>query len=307
MNNKEINKIYLGIGHSMLLIDGELYASGKARYKDESYQFIHIPMSKKVSDVSIGSKHTILLTDKGEIFVCGKNTNGQLGIGKRTQEILDFIEIPLKGRIKIVSCGGNHTILYTNHGDIFVFGANEFGQLGLDTMEDVYTPTLLMNDRNIKYIKCGFNHSLIYKYNGELYGFGRNNDGRLGLETMNLRVSKPTLILVDDHIEILSCGDQNTAFKKTNGEFFVMGNNLYGQLGNGKEENIHKSFLLLCDTSIVHISCGFRHTIIYKSNGEFICFGMNDFGQLGTKNISLENNQPHFFSIKIFQFYLHKT
>lgn len=35
----------------------------------------------KVNDVSCGENHTILLSVKGDVYVMGSNTQGQLGIG----------------------------------------------------------------------------------------------------------------------------------------------------------------------------------------------------------------------------------
>lgn len=35
-----------------------------------------------VADVAVGESHLIVLTDRGDVFVIGENTNGQLGLGK---------------------------------------------------------------------------------------------------------------------------------------------------------------------------------------------------------------------------------
>ena len=48
-----------------------------------------------------------------------------------------------------------YTIIYRDNGDILVFGDNKWGQLGLGHDEDINTPTLLINDKNIRNIICG--------------------------------------------------------------------------------------------------------------------------------------------------------
>ena len=36
----------------------------------------------KVSQIALGGKHSLLLTNKGHLFVCGYGSQGQLGLGK---------------------------------------------------------------------------------------------------------------------------------------------------------------------------------------------------------------------------------
>ena len=78
----------------------------------------------------------------------------------------------------------NSTFLYKKNGDLFVFGNNEDGQLGLGDNEDRNKPTLLLqakqsegNNKDIKMISCGANHSMIYCNNGDLFVFGDSEFG----------------------------------------------------------------------------------------------------------------------------------
>ena len=48
-------------------------------------------------------------------------------------------------------------------GDVLVFGNNAWGRLGLGHNNDVNTPTLLMNDKNIRNIICGKHHPRLPK------------------------------------------------------------------------------------------------------------------------------------------------
>ena len=50
---------------------------------------------------------------------------------------------------KNIICGGYHTIIYKNNGDVLVFGYNDDGQLGLGHNNNINIPTLLMNDKTI--------------------------------------------------------------------------------------------------------------------------------------------------------------
>ena len=57
--------------------------------------------------------------------------------------------------IKQIICGSYHTMIYRNNGEVFVFGYNDEGQLGVGDNQDRNKPELLMTDPEIKEIICG--------------------------------------------------------------------------------------------------------------------------------------------------------
>ena len=188
----------------------------------------------------------------------------------------------------------NYNFLYKKNGDVFVFGSNNYGKLGLDidTINgDILRPTLMMNDKNIKIICCGHDHSIIYiysdinKYKNNLYVIGDNQYGQLGLND-NINRNKLTLLSLDtyDTIKMISCGDDHSIIYKNSGELLVFGKNNNGQLGLGDHNNRNKPTLLMNDKTIKIIYCKNDHSIIYKNNGDLLVFGNNRFGQLGFKD-----------------------
>ena len=57
-----------------------------------------------------------------------------------------------------------HNFIYNNNNELYSFGNNRFGQLGLGDIENRNKPTLLLKDKiKIKLISIGKSHSLIYK------------------------------------------------------------------------------------------------------------------------------------------------
>lgn len=121
--------------------------------------------------------------DTGELYTWGKNNiNGQLGVGDFNDH-----EVPTKVEslqyVKTVSCGGFHTIavlgacsivnlsknalMLPENEDIFVWGKNDFGQLGIGPLphnpyKKVESPTHLpaFSSHRTKQICCGFRHSV---------------------------------------------------------------------------------------------------------------------------------------------------
>lgn len=87
---------------------------------------------KQVRKVSCGLHHTAFVTGEGEIYTCGNNENGQLGLkDTRSRYTPTVLEELSQYRFKSVACGYYHTLALTEQGEVFVFGRNDRGQLGL--------------------------------------------------------------------------------------------------------------------------------------------------------------------------------
>ena len=74
-----------------------------------------------------------------------------------------------------------HTVLVKENNDVLVFGANDYGQLGLGHNDDQNKPQTLMQGIAIRQIACGCNHTIILQDDNDVLIFGRNDNGRLGL------------------------------------------------------------------------------------------------------------------------------
>jgi len=87
---------------------------------------------------------------------------------------------------------------------------------------------------------------LHYQKNGDVYSFGNYKDGRLGLGDINDNINKPTLIksLSNKNIIKIHCGASHTFAISNNGDVYGFGYNLYGQLGNGNNDDILEPILL---------------------------------------------------------------
>lgn len=195
----------------------------------------------------------------------------------------------LSKNVKMYSYNMNTLISYMNNGDVFVIGDNYYGQLGLGDFYTRNEPTLLMNDRTIKLISCGGYHCIIYKENGDLLVFGNNNFGQLGFPFKTSPYigvdkdnrNKPTLLMNDIKIKMISCGLFHSMIYKQNGDLLVFGYNWEGQLGLQDNNNRYKPTLLVNDLNIKLTHCCMFHSVVYTQNGDLFTFGRNDMGQLG--------------------------
>lgn len=58
---------------------------------------------------------SMLMADNGRVFVCGSNSEGQLGLGEDTRSSVNFAELKFMEKIAFVECGYYHTVFITGN------------------------------------------------------------------------------------------------------------------------------------------------------------------------------------------------
>eukprot|EP01080_Neovahlkampfia_damariscottae_P006086 gene6086-10094_t len=179
--------------------------------------------------------------------------HGQLGLGldyEKISSISTFTLIPnLIGKDIIqIATGGYHTLALSRTGEVYSFGSNAFGQLGLKDRKSRSTPTKL-NLQNIKSIYCGYAFSYALDENGNCFGWGFNKNGRAGhsdneskwiLDEGNNNypyVDEPKMVkqLEGMKIKKIGCGSGHTMFLDENGMVYGIGRNDLRQIGRRRE------------------------------------------------------------------------
>eukprot|EP01129_Flabellula_baltica_P007556 TRINITY_DN2959_c0_g1_i1.p1 TRINITY_DN2959_c0_g1~~TRINITY_DN2959_c0_g1_i1.p1 ORF type:complete len:473 (-),score=135.46 TRINITY_DN2959_c0_g1_i1:53-1441(-) len=120
----------------------------------------------KIKKISCGRLHTVLLTEDGDVYTWGNNTKGQLGLGLPLEETISVpTKLALNKTIVDVASGPFHTLLLTENGDVYGFGANKDRCLGgLDEINS--SPAKISLDHKKKRGKivglaCGSRHNLV--------------------------------------------------------------------------------------------------------------------------------------------------
>lgn len=62
-----------------------------------------------------------------------------------------------------LSCGDEHTAVVTGNNKLYMFGSNNWGQLGLGAKTTINKPTCVkaLKPEKVKYVACGRNHTLV--------------------------------------------------------------------------------------------------------------------------------------------------
>lgn len=90
------------------------------------------------------------------------------------------VALPTTSPVVQVSCGLHHTVLLTLSGDVFTFGSNQYGQLGIGDLQPIHTPVQVKVKGRVVQVVAGSNHTALLTASGHVYTFGKYNKGQLG-------------------------------------------------------------------------------------------------------------------------------
>ena len=187
----------------------------------------------KIVNISTGYGHSFFQNSNGEIFGCGANDSGQLGLGSFNRAEIQVQLIPnLSTNIIQFSCGEGHSLFLDKEGNVFSVGNNSHGNLGLGHNTNLNSIEQINDIPKIKSISCSSDSCYLLDFDGNVWCFGRNSDGQLGLGDFESR-NIPTRIEVFKNIQQISNGFycSHLLVKDSQNKIFVTGWNNFGQLG----------------------------------------------------------------------------
>ncbi|KAM5560206.1 ultraviolet-B receptor UVR8 [Rosa sericea] len=243
----------------------------------------------RITTVAAGGRHTLALSDMGQVWGWGYGGEGQLGLGSRMKmvsspHLIPCIDQSASGKdrfsavsqgskfpgsyVKEIACGGRHSAVITDAGALLTFGWGLYGQCGQGNTKDQLKVTRVESlvDTRVKSIAAGLWHTLCISVDGCVYAFGGNQFGQLGTgaeeaETLPRLLNSSSL--ENKHAKAVSCGARHSTILTEDGQLFSWGWNKYGQLGLG--DSVDRN--IPCQVSIdgclpKHIACGWWHTLL---------------------------------------------
>jgi alpha-tubulin suppressor-like RCC1 family protein len=189
-----------------------------------------VALQYKAKEVAAGNKHTIITDEHGNVWCFGSNTRGQLGLQDVNQSVYSPKQNLDLHDIITISAGHSFTIAVDQRGEVFSFGQNKSGQLGLGDDQDRNTPTKIPSLKNIQAVSSGLHHVLALDSFGYVWSFGYNFAGQLGLGD---NIDRPTPCLVSglEHIVQLASGNHHNLVLDESHKAWSFGYNMHGQLG----------------------------------------------------------------------------
>ena len=272
--------------------------------------------------VVAGRGTSFIITEQGALYSYGCNKFGVLG-HENTNNIQTPLRVaPLLRKVIIkVATGHAHTMALTDYDEVFSWGKNDKGQLGLgfESSHEVKVTQVTFGNLakfQVTDISCGHGHSLALVITKNkfglmesfVYAWGDESRGQLGSGDAVYRMRPQenrwlSKYLATLHVSIESIhagGYHNLVLLKGSGQVVAWGANEYGQLGSGFQWDDPTPKIINNLRGVVHLSAGLRHNIAAceSSAVEVFSWGYNGSGELGLGDTDLRLQPTHITAIK---------
>ena len=276
---------------------GELGTNNRTHYSSPVQTISGGTDWKQVS----ASKQTFagaLKTD-GTLWLWGANNYGQLGNNTNTNRSSPVQTVAGGTNWKFISCGYQHAGAIKNDGTLWLWGANQTGQLGNNSIlsgsnKGISSPIqTVAGGTNWKQVSVAgpsiFAQSGAIKTDGTLWMWGGNYYCSLGDNTSVDKSSPVQTIAGGTNWKQVSCGYGYTMAIKTDGTLWGWGKNNLGQLGKNDRTKYSSPVQTIAGgTNWYNVSAsGISNacTSALKTDGTLWGWGNNAYGQLGDNSI----------------------
>lgn len=282
---------------------GQLGNDDQGDWEDEDgnlCQTVPASILEEVRSVALGDFHGAAVKEDGTLWTWGCNDHCQVGqkrvndkevlwywtyfIPHRSVTPYQTVPVQIMEDVASVSAGDYFTAAVKEDGTLWMWGDNNYGQLGAAQEKNQKnstggacrkTPTLTMED--VAAVACGAYHTLILKTDGTLWACGHNGYGQLGAGDTTDR-DDPVQVMTD--VAAISAGFGFSAALKTDGSLWTWGRNDDGQLGTGDTQDRSEPVQVM--DNVAQISAGSSHMAAIKTDGTLWTWGFDQFNQLGT-------------------------
>jgi len=256
--------------------------------------------------LSLGVLTSEAISSSGRVFTWGKNEFGQLGDGTTTNrltptEITSQFGLNIGETVTCISSGDHSSSALTSDNRVFMWGKNDYGQLGDGTTANKLTPMditsqfALYAEESIILIRVGDRHSAALSSEGRVFMWGYNAYGQLGDGTLTHRyipteITNNFNLVEGERVQSISVSSMfNASALTSEGRVFMWGYNGFGQLGDSTTTHrynpteITGNFNLIQGEMISSMTLGGVASSAISSNGRIFAWGQNMSGQLGDR------------------------
>jgi alpha-tubulin suppressor-like RCC1 family protein len=246
-----------------------------------------------LKSISTGVRHTCGIDYDGSLYCWGANDQGELGQGNTGTSANPYrAEVTVENnglennRALQVSVGNDHTCSIFDDLQLYCWGYNYYGQLGIgSTTQQTRSQVVNMPDNlRVTDISLGSSHTCAIVNNGSVYCWGRGDSGQLGdNSTINSQVPVYTQLPQGRTAIAISSGATHSCAILDNNSIYCWGKNNYGQLGIGSTPSysLLPVFVDMPTSSVpVQLSLGTDFTCTVLNNGSAYCWGYNSHNQV---------------------------
>ena len=237
-----------------------------------------------------------VITEDGALYVWGKNSYGQLGVGDEVNKNTPT-KVNLPGKIKeLITTNVPSVYALMEDSSLYSWGYNRYGELGVGDEVNKNTPTKVNLPSKIKELITTGSSVYALMEDSSLYAWGYNLDGQLGVGD-EVNKNTPTKVNLPSKIkELITTGSSVYALMEDS-SLYAWGYNLDGQLGVGDEVNKNTPTKVNLPSKIKELITTGSSVYALMEDSSLYAWGYNLDGQLGVgdevnKNTPTKVNLP---------------
>ena len=252
------------------------------------HEITHIKLNSSLKSIASGFNFSLFLSINGIVYGVGSNDYGEIGQPSTICNTTSYkiLKIEKLSNIKQIQCCDNSSYALNENGQIFSFGDNLFGELGISsrlTSDNHYQIHKVLIENEIIYISAGGCHVCCIDKNKNIFVFGANDEGECGLSREIKKIFEPKkLIIKNEMIHTIQCGYTHTIFTTENDKFYSCGTNKQNEcllfLNDENDEDVFQPQLIstqkisqfIDQETIVKLIAGRNETFIVTSPQCFI-------------------------------------
>ena len=227
-----------------------------------------------------GLNHSVILKSDGTVWSVGADNYGQLGDDSTAATKKSPVQVSGLTGVVAVAAGENHSMAITSTGALYLWGRNDYGQIGDASTTDRKTP-VQSNLTNIVKIAAGGDFSAAVNSSGQLFVWGRDNKGQLGDGSPGTTNTTSPGSALTSSVATIAAGKEFLLLVKTDGTVYGTGENSDYQLGDGSTTDRSSLVQMSGVSTATAAAAGEKFSVILLSGGSLKAIGYNGYGQLG--------------------------
>lgn len=202
----EVKQVAAGIDHACAIAkDDQVWCWGSNGYGqigDGSWDFSpYGPLAEQVDvvtearQVTVGNYHSCAVTRHDEAYCWGRGDQGQQGNGTLDEKITQARKVVGLYDVNTISAGRNHTCATRKNGEVYCWGENRYGQLGIGADDGKFPQPMKVEGLPfVVAISAGDQFTCAVDIFGRAWCWGRNFDRQVGSGEPREHVRQPALV-----------------------------------------------------------------------------------------------------------------